>query len=73
MLSLLGVLCIFVGAAITPGWPMLGVTVFLVGAALGVVAYHRPGDMEWMLGLFVAAGIAWTVIQFGSVLGLWGL
>jgi len=73
MFSLTALVLLFAGGALA-GWSLLLATpVIGAGLVLGGMAFRRPGDMEWLMGLFLLAGVAWTVAQFGSLLGFWGL
>lgn len=71
--SFLAILLLFAGGALCGLSLVLGAPVIAVGLVLGGMAFRRPGDMEWMMGLFLLLGIAWAVAQVGSLFGLWGL
>lgn len=71
MLSLAALIFLCLGAALSNVSIFLGLPAIVVGFAFAAAAYHRPGDMEWLLGLFLLAGIGWSLVQFGALLGLW--
>lgn len=73
MFSFAAIVLLFAGGAIA-GWSLLlAAPVIGAGLVLGGMAFRRPGDMEWMMGLFLLTGIAYTVAQFGALFGFWGL
>lgn len=73
MFSFAALLLLIAGGAIA-GWSLLlAAPVIGAGLVMGALAFQRPGDMEWLMGLFLLLAIAWTVAQFGSLFGFWGL
>lgn len=72
MLSLLALTFLCLGAAVSSSSLLLASPLVLIGLLLGGAALNRPGDMEWLLGLFLLAGLVGFVIQLGAAMGLWG-
>lgn len=73
MLSLAALVCLILAGMAGSVSPWLAVIPGAAGLLLATAAINRPGDMEWLLGLFLLGAIGWTLVQFGSLFGLWSL